>query len=68
MRRLTQPEALERFRATHGDHYDYSRVIYRTMSRNVIIGCPVHSWFQQEPAAHVKGSGCPECAIDRRRK
>lgn len=62
--RLTQAEILARFKAAHGERYDYSRAHYRGMYRKVTIGCPVHGWFIQDPRTHARGSGCPRCYYD----
>lgn len=51
-----------RFRETHGDRYDYSRVAYKNSSTKVFIVCPDHGVFQQYPRDHLRGCGCPHCA------
>lgn len=58
----TIDDFLERARAAHGDRYDYSQVQYLTRRTKVTIICPEHGPFQQEPANHWNGSGCPACA------
>lgn len=60
-KRSDQDAYLEKFRATHGDRYDYSKVVYDGNKKNVIIGCPDHGDFYQSPDAHARGQGCPEC-------
>lgn len=55
-------DVLARFRAAHGDRYDYSRVVYAGAHVPVDIVCPVHGVFQQSPVAHRNGHGCNECA------
>ncbi|MEE3416938.1 MAG: hypothetical protein VZR53_16420, partial [Prevotella sp.] len=47
----------------HGDKYDYSKVNYVNNSTKVTIICPEHGEFEQTPASHLRGSGCPKCAI-----
>lgn len=64
-KKLTTAEILTRFKAAHGDHYDYSRLHYRGMFMPVTIGCPVHGWFVQAPQSHARGSGCQECNFDK---
>jgi hypothetical protein len=49
------------FRKTHGDLYDYSRVVYVNTHTHIEIGCPEHGVFRQTPIVHLKGSGCPSC-------
>lgn len=48
-------------RKTHGDFYDYSKVIYTTYKQLVSIVCPVHGEFQQRAGQHLRGNGCPSC-------
>lgn len=45
----------------HNQYYNYDEVIYINNSTNVIIKCNLHGKFQQTPATHLRGSGCPEC-------
>jgi Zn finger protein HypA/HybF involved in hydrogenase expression len=45
----------------HKGLYDYSKVIYINNSVKVEIICPYHGSFQQTPASHMQGKGCPEC-------
>ena len=49
------------FKNTHGDKYDYSKIIYKNTSTKVEIGCLEHGPFWQVPLAHKTGSGCPIC-------
>lgn len=60
-RRHNQDAILARFRAAHGDRYDYSKVVYERMDLNITIICSIHGEFQQTPSAHVAGSGCIKC-------
>lgn len=45
----------------HGDKYDYSDVVYTNGTTKVKIRCPVHGIFEQAPAKHLSGRGCPIC-------
>ena len=47
----------------HADKYDYSKVNYINGKNKVTIVCPIHGEFEQSPYHHVKGAGCPSCAI-----
>lgn len=51
-----------RFNNTHGNTYDYSKVIFINSQTAVIITCPIHGDFEQTPVSHIRGSGCPKCA------
>lgn len=49
----------------HGFYYDYSRVSFNTIKDKVIIGCPVHGWFEQKVEAHMNGQGCIKCGYEK---
>ena len=53
---------IEKAKQVHVDKYDYSKVEYKNNSTKVTIICPEHGPFEQTPAAHWKGAGCPKCA------
>ena len=65
---ITLDELKERFVNTHGNSYDYSKVEYKTMKTKVCIICPKHGEFWQTPNNHVKGQGCPQCALEKTRE
>ena len=59
---LTKEKVLEQFRAAHKDKYDYSKVVYVHGKEKVTIGCKKCGlWWEQTPAIHKKGKGCPVC-------
>ncbi len=62
----TQEEIISKFKAIHGDKYDYSKVVFKKTTEKVCIICPEHGEFWQEPHAHLRGRGCPACGIIRR--
>lgn len=62
--RKTQEEVVEEFCRIHGGRYDYSQVEYRGNTTMVSIKCTVHGSFQQAPAVHLRGCGCPRCGRD----
>lgn len=51
------PIALE----IHNGKYSYEKTIYKKAKEKVIITCPIHGEFQQKPANHMIGQGCPKC-------
>ena len=57
---------IERAISVHGNKYDYSKSVYTGMHNKVIITCPIHGDFEQEAHAHLKGQGCPKCALESR--
>jgi hypothetical protein len=49
---------------THGDKYDYSKVVYINTDTPVIIICKIHGEFPQRPDCHInREQNCPDCAI-----
>lgn len=61
MRKLTQDTIIARFRAKHGDKYDYSLVNFIGVSYHVTVICPKHGQYRVSPRDHIK-HGCKECA------
>ena len=60
-------EFIKKSKKIHGDKYDYSKVDYKTASKNIIIICKLHGEFYQSPNSHLdkrnNGSDCPQCSI-----
>ena len=52
---------IERATLKHNGKYDYSKVDYKNNHTKVIIICPEHGEFCQNPSSHLKGVGCPIC-------
>lgn len=46
----------------HGLIYDYSTSNYTGANKKVTILCQNHGDFEQTPASHLRGAGCPGCA------
>ena len=65
-RNLTQEEVIEKFKETHKDKYDYSKVIFSKMKEKVCIICPEHGEFWQTPQKHINGQGCPKCSYEKK--
>lgn len=61
-RRWTTEQFIEEARKIHGDHYGYSKVVYKDANSPVIITCPVHGDFPQKPYVHLQGHGCAKCS------
>lgn len=61
--KINQAECLRRFKGKHGDHYDYSQVIFVNAFTAVIIICPQHGPFTVIPQNHWRTSGhsCKLC-------
>lgn len=45
----------------HNRKYDYSLLIYKTLSDKIKIICKSHGEFKQTAGAHSMGQGCPKC-------
>lgn len=67
-RTSSNQQFLEKARAIHGDKYDYSLLEYKCTHSKVLIGCSAHGIFNQSPANHLKGQGCPVCGIEKQKQ
>ncbi|PLT24632.1 hypothetical protein [Pseudoalteromonas sp. MelDa3] len=61
-------EFLKRAKEAHGDKYLYDLVEYSSFNEKVSIKCLLHGVFNQSPASHVRGSGCPICGLESSRE
>jgi hypothetical protein len=61
---LTTQEWVEKAVEVHGNRYDYSKSIYETLNKKVIIICPInkHGEFEQLPHSHLNSYGCRKCS------
>lgn len=59
----TTEDFIQQAMSVHGSEYDYSRTVLDSMNKKVDIICKDHGVFQQRPADHVNGSGCPACSL-----
>ena len=64
----TKKEFITKARKVHGDKYDYSKVDYVNSATKVCIICPEHGEFEQTPASHIYGQGCPKCGFEKIRE
>jgi superfamily II DNA or RNA helicase len=55
---------IKRFKAVHGDRYDYSLSNYIGSTTPVTIICEEHGEFKQSPNEHNQGNGCSKCCIN----
>lgn len=58
----TNESFIEKASEVHDSHYGYSKVEYVSAREKVIITCPDHGYFEQAPASHLSGQGCPSCS------
>jgi hypothetical protein len=59
---------LSRSKKIHGDTYDYSLVVYKNKRDSIKLICDKHGVFETLPSRHIRGAGCPTCAIECRKK
>lgn len=57
----TQEEFIKQAKKVHDGKYDYSKVRYTGCRNKIIITCPKHGDFEQDPNSHLQGRGCPAC-------
>lgn len=55
-------EFVRQARLTHGDRYNYEKTEYTNYYTDLLIECPEHGQFEQNPRNHLSGSGCHECS------
>lgn len=59
--KLTLPIFIDRGNKKHNSKFSYEKCVYVDMHTKVLIVCPKHGDFKQEPSAHLNGQGCPTC-------
>ena len=67
-KRLSKEEFIKKSNEKHEGKYDYYQVKYVNCDTKVCIICPEHGEFEQTPASHIKGAGCPKCKGDKARE
>jgi hypothetical protein len=60
--RYDNDEFIRLAKQKHGNLYSYDRCNYKDSLTKVIITCALHGDFEQVPASHLGGRGCPKCA------
>lgn len=61
---LNNQSFIEKSNVVHGNKYYYELVDYKSNHTKIIIVCPKHGQFKQEPASHMGGQGCPKCGFN----
>lgn len=64
---IHQSDVIERFIIVNGNKYGYDFVEYTGNHNKVKIECFIHGIFEQTPANHYKGQGCPKCGCEKNR-
>jgi hypothetical protein len=62
---MSTEEFIDKARIVHNTTYDYSQTEYKYSHTELKILCNTHGLFYQTPTTHLKGSGCPKCAVDK---
>lgn len=52
---------IDEFVVVHGDMYDYTNTVVVKSHEKITIRCKRHGDFDQTPAMHKSGQGCPHC-------
>jgi transposase-like protein len=65
LKKYTQEEFIDMCIKVHGDLYDYSLTVYKTIEDDIDIICPVHGKFSQKAIYHLRGHGCKHCSTDK---
>lgn len=60
-RRKSQEQFIEEVSKIHNDKYRYDKVVYKNSKTDIIITCPEHGDFTQNPSNHWCGKGCSKC-------
>jgi len=61
-RAKTKEDFIKISKEIHPDkNFDYSKVEYVNNRTDVIISCPLHGDFKQQPNNHLQGYGCNDC-------
>jgi len=61
---MNQVEFIEKCKIKHNDFFDYSKVEFTVLSKNIIIICPIHGEFSQRATLHLKGVSCKKCTCN----
>lgn len=66
--RITTGQFINISRGKHFNYYSYEKSVYTGYKDKIIITCPKHGDFKQNPKYHMNGGGCAKCNIGRNSK
>jgi len=66
--RKTTEQFIKESNEVHDFKFSYDKTNYVKNQIKVIITCPVHGDFNQNPLSHLQGNGCPSCNESRGEK
>jgi Zn finger protein HypA/HybF involved in hydrogenase expression len=58
---LSTEDFVTRAKRVHGNKYNYSSTKYISDVHKISVVCSLHGIFNQRPADHLRGVGCPKC-------
>lgn len=58
---LTTETFINKANVVHNNKYEYTKCNYINNRQHVVIICPEHGEFTQQPKAHLNRQGCPLC-------
>jgi len=61
-KKQTREDFIKKAHFKHNYKYNYDKVIYKNSKTKVVITCPIHGDFPQQPGMHVYGQGCYLCS------
>lgn len=64
-RKYNKEEFVEKANKVHNNKFTYPGIYVNSLTK-IEICCPVHGVFQQVPASHLSGIGCPACTGNKR--
>lgn len=65
--KFTREIIINKANIVHNGYYNYDKLIYENIDKNVIITCPKHGDFPQSSYNHLKGFGCDKCSGKRKK-
>ena len=60
--RMDTASFIKKANDVHDFKFSYTRAVYVSSTTKIIITCPIHGDFEQNPGNHLFGSGCKSCA------
>ena len=66
-RKLKIDDFVKKSNEVHSGFYSYEKSLYVNNKTKVEMCCPLHGVFFQCPSDHLRGTGCMQCGIDKKR-
>ena len=60
-KRIKIEDFISKANKIHNNKYEYENILIKNFYQKIKIKCPIHGWFEQSIASHLKGHGCKEC-------